>query len=177
MVDTSPTATADEPLEEGALRSRRAFVGTAGLAIGTVLTGCTASETDGRTASGHIIEETARVKPGEHEAFEFELDASQWVTVSASLSDRSVDVKKDGPGVDVVIMTIDQYSQFQRERQFEYVGEVSMPDVVTGQVSGTLDPGSYVALVDNSNTGSAKPGNADTTGVVNLDITRWKMNR
>lgn len=150
--------------------SRRKAVGTVGIALGAVLAGC-AAESGQQSSSQTVLDETATVKPGEYEAFDFELAAERWVTVSATLSDRSVDVKQDGPGLDVFIMTTDQYTQFQNHDELEYRGGVSMPDVVTGQVSDTVKPGNYIALVDNTARGPANPGDSDVTGVLNIEIT------
>jgi hypothetical protein len=121
-----------------------------------------------------LVDETAAVEPGEYETFEFELDAERWMSVRATLSDRSVDVKKDGPSLDVVIMTAAQFGQYQTHDRFEYVNGVSMPDVVTGRVSDEVKPGHYIALVDNTSNGSANPGNSDVTGVVDIEITTSK---
>lgn len=164
------TSSEERTVESDTTISRRSVLCTVGVAVGTAIAGC-AAEANRQSTSTRVIDETARVKPGQYEAFEFELDEARWTTVSANLSDRSVDVKKDGPSVDVVVMTAEQYSQFQKQRHFEYVGGVSMPGVVNGQVSATLKPGNYVALVDNTAAGSAKPSNSGVTGVVNLEIT------
>lgn len=164
-------ASSDERTVESDMKlSRRSVLGTFGVAVVTGVAGCTAKAGQQPTSSP-IVDATARVKPGQYEAFEFKLDESQWTTVSAYLSDRSTKLKNDGPGVDVVVMTAEQYNQFQKQRTFEYVGGVSMPDVVNGEVSDTLSPGNYVALVDNTSAGSAKPGRSSVTGVVHLEIT------
>ena len=164
------TSSEERTVESDTTISRRSILGTVGVAVGTAIAGC-AAEASQQSTSTRVIDETANVKPGRYEAFEFELDEARWTTVSAYLSDQSVDVKKDGPSVDVVVMTAEQYSQFQKQRHFEYVGGVSMLDVVNGEVSATLEPGNYVALVDNTASGSAKPENSGIPGVVNLEIT------
>jgi hypothetical protein len=153
--------------------SKRSVLRTVGVGVGTTVAGCT-TEGGQHATTPPLLDETAAVKPGEYEAFEFELDAERWMSVSATLSDRSVDVKKDGPSLDVVIMTAQQFTQFQKEGQFEYVNGVSMPDVVTGRVSDEMKPGNYIALVDNTSKGSASPGSSDVTGVVDIQITTSK---
>lgn len=160
----------ERPVESDTKHSRRSVLGALGVVVGAGVAGCTA-KAGRQPASKPLVDVTARVKPGQYEAFEFELDESQWTTVSAYLSDRSVELKNDGPAVDVVVMTAEQHTQFQKERTFDYVGGVSMPDVVNGQVADTLEPGTYVALVDNTSAGVAKPGNSRVTGVVHLEIT------
>ena len=158
--------------------SRRTVLGTAGTALVTALAGCAveasqqqASTESQQQAPTEIVNETVRVEPGQHEVVEFRLDDEQWTTVAAYLSDRSVEFKNDGPGIDVVVMSPDQYTRFRETREFDYVGGVSMPDVVNGQVSAMLNAGDYVLLVDNSATGSAKPKNSNVPAVAKLEVT------
>lgn len=156
-------------VESDTILSRRSVLGIAGVIAVTGVAGCTA-EAGRQSTPTSVVDATAKVKPGQYEAFKFELNESKWTTVSAYLSDQSVEMKEDGPGVDVVVMTAAQYNQFQNQRTFEYVGGVSMPDVVNGEVSDTLEPGNYVALVDNTSAGTAKPDDSEVTGVVRLEI-------
>jgi hypothetical protein len=164
------TPSNERTVESDAVRTRRSVLGTIGAMTVAAVAGCTA-EADRQPTPTPVVDATARVEPEQYETFEFELDSPRWTTVSANLSDRSVDIKNDGPAVDVVVMTAEQYTRFQRQQTFEYVGEVSMPDVVNGEVSATLQPGAYVALVDNSAAGSAAPGASRVTAVVDLEIT------
>lgn len=157
------TAESDPPL------SRRTLLDTAGIALVTTLAGCSAGASQ-QTAPTPLVDETVHVEPGQYETVEFSLDEERWTTVSAYLSDRSLEVKHDGPGVDVVVMSPGQYSQFQETRTFDYVGGVSMPNVVNGEVSATLPPGDYVVLVDDTSTGSAKPGSSSDPAVVKLEV-------
>lgn len=150
--------------------SRRRLLGAAAVAFGTALSGCTATGAR-RDDEDTLIDETLRVDPGRYEAVPFALEDDRRLTVEATLSDRSVDVKRDGPAVDVVVMTATAYREFESRRAFSYVGGVSMPDVVSGQVSGTVDHGEYVALVDNTDTGPAAPGSSGVTAVVDLTVT------
>lgn len=148
---------------------RRTVLGTAGVAIAAAVAGCTSAAKQ-QPAPEPLVDATAEVAPGQYQAFPFELDSEQWVTVDAHLSDRSVEIKQDGPAVDVVTMSAAQYSEFQSTAAFEYVGGASMPDVVVGQVSDTLTPGEYVALVDNSDAGATAPDGSGVTAVVQLEV-------
>lgn len=159
--------------ETARFRSRRRALGIVGTGVVTAIAGCTA-EAGQRVARRPLVDATAEVEPNQYEPFEFGLESETWITVSAHLSDRSAKRKTDGPGVDVVVMSSEQYDRFRTDRTFEYVGEVSMPDVVTGQVSNTLDPGEYVALVDNTAAGPAAPGDSSVTAFVDLEIASSK---
>jgi hypothetical protein len=146
------------------------MLGITGTVFVTAVAGCTARAGQPVTRRP-LVDVTAEAEPGQYEAFEFTVESETWITVSAHLSDRSAKTKTDGPGVDVVVMSSDQYDRFRSDGTFEYVREVSMPDVVTGRVSNTLDSGEYVALVDNTAAGTAEPGGSGVTAVVDLEIT------
>lgn len=166
----STPPTEERTVQSDASVSRRTVLGTAGTAVATALAGC-AVEASQQQRPTELVSETVRVEPGKHEAVEFRLDDEQWTTVTAYLSDRSVDIKKDGPGIDVVVMSPDQYTRFQESQAFDYVGRVSMPDVVSGEISGMLGAGNYVLLVDNSAAGSATPEGSSVPAVATLEVT------
>lgn len=157
-----------------AVSSRRAFLGTAGTALAGVLAGCSATATpggSGRTSRSPLVDTTVRLKPGQATARQFSLDGERWVAVTATLSDRSVKVKQDGPAVDVVTMTPAQYEQFQDGEGFAHLTGVSMPDVVSGEVASTLGAGEYVLVVDNTTAGAGEPAGSGVPSVVHLTVT------
>jgi hypothetical protein len=162
--------------------SRRQALAAGVLGVVTGAAGCTGDAVERAAPAGSaaasdppastpVVEETFRVAPGQHATTDFRVEETRWVTVSASLSDRTVDIKHDGPAVDVVILSPRQYERFQQDGQLDGVDGVSMPDVVIGEVTATLEAGTYVALVDNSAAGAAAPGDATVPAVVDLSIT------
>lgn len=152
------------------------MISVAGLTLMTAVAGC--STTGGnRTRDRTLLAETATVAPATYGTFEFELDREIYLTLSATLTDRSVEIKHDGPAVDVVVMTPEHYEEFQRGESFRYVGGVSMPDVVSGEVSSSLGPGDYRIVVDNSARGIGEPGDSDTPAVVDIEVSASSSGR
>jgi hypothetical protein len=156
--------------------SRRAVLGAVGASVATALAGCTAgADPDGGTRSQDdtetLVDTTAEIPSPGHESFRFDLGSEQRVAVAAQLTDRNVDVKRDGPAVDVVVTTPAQFEQFLNGGKLAYVGGVSMPDVINGEVASTLGPGEYVLLADNTAAGQAEPGGTAPTAMVDLTVT------
>jgi hypothetical protein len=154
--------------------SRRRFLGTAGAVLAGALAGCSAAATPGetgRTNRSLLVDTTVRVDPGQAAARRFTLDGERWVAVAATLSDRSVKVKQDGPAVDVVTMTPAQYERYRDGEGFAHLPGVSMPDVVNGEVASTLGAGEYVLVVDNTTTGPGEPAANGVPAVVDLTVT------
>ena len=88
----------------GRLPSRRALLGAVGASVATALAGCTAGTAptagDGRRARDDpetLVDTTAEVPAASAESFQFDLGSERWVSVAARLTDRDVDVKRDGP--------------------------------------------------------------------------------
>lgn len=156
--------------------SRRAILGAVGATLTAALAGCTATgapEESGRprTESGPLVDTRTRVEAGSAASHRFSLGTERWVSVAATLTDRPLEVKRDGPGIDVVVMTPAQFERFRTEDAFAHQPGVSMPDVVSGEVAATLAAGEYVLVVDHSAVGPGEPDSQGTPAVVDLTVT------
>lgn len=157
--------------------SRRAVLGAVGATLTAALAGCTATgapEGSGegpRTESGPLVDTRTRVEAGSAASHRFSLETERWVSVAATLTDRPLEVKRDGPAVDVVVMTPSQFERFRTEDAFAYQPGVSMPDVVSGEVASTLAGGEYVLVVDHSAVGPGEPDSQGMPAVVDLTVT------
>jgi hypothetical protein len=154
-------------------RSRRAVLGAFGVGLSAAVAGCTHDDgnaTPSADRETELVSGTLRVPPGSHGSRGFSLPDERWLTVGASLSDRSVDVKRDGPAVDVFVVRPDAAARYRRGEQFEYVEGVSMPDVVNGEVSATVGAGEYELLVDNTERGAGEPDGSGVDAVVDVEV-------
>ena len=134
--------------------------------------GCTAADGRDRPSDREteLVDGTLRVPPGSHGSRGFSLPGERWLTVGASLSDRSVDVKRDGPAVDVFVVRPDAAARYRRGESFEYLQGVSMPGVVNGEVSATVPGGEYELLVDNTERGAGAPDGSGVDAVVDVEV-------
>ena len=159
--------------------SRRAVLGALGVGLSAAVAGCTTGNGNGTGAGDarspgaetELVSGTLRIRPGSHETRGFSLPGERWLTVGASLSDRSVDVKRDGPAVDVFVVSPDAAARYRRGEPFDFLQGVSMPDVVNGEVSGTVPAGEYELLVDNTDRGAGAPDGSGTDAVVDVEVT------
>jgi hypothetical protein len=153
--------------------SRREVLGALGTGLLAAVAGCAGGATPGRSAEeeAELVSETLRVPAGAYEARGFSLDGERWLTVGANLSDRPVDVKQDGPAVDVFVMRPRAAARYRRGESFEYLEGVSMPDVVNGEVAATVPAGEYELVVDNTNRGPGAPGESAVDAVIDVTVT------
>ena len=153
--------------------SRREVLGALGTGLAAAVAGCAGG---GGDASPHpdrettLVSGTLRIPPGSHGTRGFSLSGERWLTVGASLSDRSVDVKRDGPAVDVFVVRPDAAARYRRGEPFEYLEAVSMPDVVNGEVSAAVGAGEYELLVDNTERGAGEPDGSGVDAVVDVEV-------
>jgi hypothetical protein len=134
--------------------ARRRLLGALGTGLAAAVAGCAGGDGDASPSSDR----------------ETELPGERWLTVGASLSDRSVDVKRDGPAVDVFVVRPDAAARYRRGEQFEYLRGVSMPDVVNGEVSAAVGAGEYELLVDNTGRGAGEPDGSGVDAVVDVEV-------
>ena len=150
---------------------RRGVVAALGTGLVAALAGCAGGGPSSRSPATELVGGTLRVPPGAYESVEFSLDGERWVTVGAALSDRPVDVKRDGPAVDVFVVGPDAAARYRAGEPFEYLRGVSMPDVVVGEVSATVPAGEYELLVDNTPRGAGAPDGSGVDAVVDVEVT------
>jgi hypothetical protein len=152
--------------------SRRDVLGALGTGAVAAVAGCTDGTGPTRRASGkRLVDGTLRLETGTYGTRAFTLADERWLTVAATLSDRSVDVKRDGPAVDVFVLRPNEAARYRAGDPFEYLETVSMPDVVNGSVAGTVPAGEYELLVDNTARGSGAPGDVGFDAVIDLEVT------
>ena len=152
--------------------SRREVLGALGTGLAAAVAGCAGGDERGPSSDREteLVSGTLRIPPGSHGSRGFSLPGERWLTVGASLSDRSVDVKRDGPAVDVFVVRPDAADRYRRGEPFEYLKEVSMPDVVNGEVSGVVPAGEYELLVDNTERGVGEPDGSGVDAVVHVEV-------
>lgn len=153
--------------------SRRRIVGALGTGLVAAVAGCTGSGPSRRSRESgtELVSGTLRVPPGTYETVGFSLADERRLTVGAALSDRSIDVKRDGPAVDVFVVDPDAAARYRAGDSFEYLRGVSMPDVVAGEVSATVPAGEYELLVDNTARGAGAPDGSGVDAVVDVEVT------
>ncbi|MEE6209386.1 hypothetical protein U3A55_04310 [Salarchaeum sp. III] len=79
-------------------------------------------------------------------------------------------IVRNGPAVDFYVMTSGEYSHFQNQERFQYLTGVSAPDTTSVEVSGSVQSGDYVFIVDNSNMGAASPPTNFNDDAVDVEV-------
>jgi hypothetical protein len=149
------------------MQSRRKFIATGIAGASLVLAGCSGGE-----ASGGDTE--AEWQAGTEETGRRILE-DEWLPQPISL-DRDQEIRigvtvREGPAIDIVTCTESEYRAFANGDRFQYDTDLSMPDSTGGQVSGKIDAGEYVLVLDNTNRIEAEPPTNFDDDIVTVDYT------
>lgn len=79
-------------------------------------------------------------------------------------------IVREGPAIDVILMDEAEYSAFEEGERSRYYTDLSMLDASGGERGGTLNPGSYYLVFDNSNYGQAAPPSNLSNDVARVDF-------
>jgi len=155
------------------VKSRRSFLGTA-VGVGVLgIAGCSSGEEDAQNPenggdgsqeqSFEIIDSTRQVDEDQYLAQSFTLNDTANIEVQMTV--------RKGPAIDVLTMSADEFDHFENRERFRYFPELSIEDGTGGSASGTLDPGEYVLVIDNTNAGEAQPPTNFDDDLARVEIT------
>ena len=79
-----------------------------------------------------------------------------WTIESASTIRIALD-KQEGPNIDLYTMTEVNYQKYEDCDSFVYLADLSDPNTGAANLEATIDAGTYVTVIDNTDCGDAKP--------------------
>ena len=79
-----------------------------------------------------------------------------WTIESASTIRIALD-KQEGPNIDLYTMTEVNYQKYEDCDSFVYLADLSDPNTGAANLEATIDAGTYVTVIDNTDCGEAQP--------------------
>ena len=79
-----------------------------------------------------------------------------WTIESASTIRISLE-RQDGPNIDLYTMTELNYDKYEECDSFVYLADLSDPNTAASNLEATIDAGTYVTVIDNTDCGEAQP--------------------
>jgi len=95
-----------------------------------------------------VLDDTVTVLEDEWTYWEFDVEESLELSYEFLV--------RDGPPVDLIILTQDEFTSFENEERFRYFDGSSL-DSTGSSESLRLDPADMVIVIDNSELGEAEP--------------------
>ena len=89
-----------------------------------------------------------------------------WTIESASTIRIDLD-RQEGPNIDLYTMTELNYEKYEECDSFVYLADLSDPNTAASNLEATIDAGTYVTVIDNTDCGDAQP--PDQSGLFSSD--------
>ena len=129
------------------------------LSICLLLPGCMDSVNDTVNPERELFDDNTFVNEDEHIKLTWDVDSV--VTIRLNLE------KTEGPNIDLYTMTEVNYEKYKDCDSFVYLAELSDPNTAAANLEATVDTGTYITVIDNTDCGEAKP--PDQGGLISQD--------
>ena len=129
------------------------------LTVCLLLPGCVDSVNDTVNPERELFDATTFVNEDEHIKL-------TWTTESVSTIRIALE-KQEGPNIDLYTMTEVNYQKYEDCDSFVYLADLSDPNTDAANLEATIDAGTYVTVIDNTDCGDAQP--PDQGGLLSSD--------
>jgi hypothetical protein len=119
------------------------------LSICLLLPGCIDSVNDTVNPERELFDDNTFVDEDDHIKLTWDVDSV--VTIRLDLE------KIEGPNIDLYTMTEVNYEKYKECDSFVYLAELSDPNTAAANLEATVDAGTYVTVIDNTDCGEAQP--------------------
>jgi hypothetical protein len=119
------------------------------LSICLLLPGCIDSVNDTVNPERELFDDNTFVNEDDHIKLTWDVDSV--VTIRLNLE------KIEGPNIDLYTMTEVNYEKYEECDSFVYLAELSDPNTAAANLEATVDAGTYITVIDNTDCGEAKP--------------------
>jgi hypothetical protein len=116
--------------------------------------GCLSSVEDTINPEQELFDDTIFIDEDEHIKLKWTIDSPMVIRINLELL--------DGPNIDVYTMTELNYEDYKDCNSFNYIVQLSDPDTSNTKIETTVDSGTYVTVLDNTDCGEAQPPDQST---------------
>ena len=129
------------------------------ISLCVVLPGCMDDVNDAVNPEQELFDDNTFVNEDEHIKL-------TWTIESASTIRIDLD-RQEGPNIDLYTMTELNYEKYEECDSFVNLTHLSDPNTAASNLEATIDAGTYVTVIDNTDCGDAQP--PDQSGLFSSD--------
>ncbi len=131
------------------------------LLISMIMTtsGCLSSVEDTINPEQELFDDTVFIDEDEHIKLTWTIDSVRVIRINLGLL--------DGPNIDLYTMSEINYESYKDCEAFNYIQQLSDPNTSNVDIEVTVDEGTYVTVLDNTDCGEAQP--PDQSGLFSSD--------
>jgi hypothetical protein len=121
------------------------------LLISMIMTtsGCLSSVEDTINPEQELFDDTVFIDEDEHIKLTWTIDSVRVIRINLELL--------DGPNIDLYTMSELNYADYKECNAFNYIVKLSDPNTSNVDIEVTVDEGTYVTVLDNTDCGDAQP--------------------
>jgi len=129
------------------------------LSVCLLLPGCMDSVNDTVNPERELFDDNTFVNEDEHIKLTWTIDSVSTIRIALD--------KQEGPNIDLYTMTEVNYQKYEDCDSFVYLADLSDPNTDAANLEATIDAGTYVTVIDNTDCGDAQP--PDQGGLLSSD--------
>ena len=124
------------------------------MSVCLTLPGCTDAVQDTVNPERELFDDNTFIDEDQYLGLEWTIDSAATI--------RIVLDRQEGPNIDLYTMTPVNYEKWKECDAFVYISQLSDPDTAGASLELTVDSGTYVTVIDNSDCGEAQPPDQST---------------
>ncbi len=129
------------------------------LSVCLLLPGCMDSVNDTVNPERELFDDNTFVNEDEHIKLTWTIDSVSTIRIALD--------KQEGPNIDLYTMTEVNYQKYEDCDSFVYLADLSDPNTDAANLEATIDAGTYITVIDNTDCGDAQP--PDQGGLLSSD--------
>ena len=129
------------------------------LSVCLLLPGCLDSVNATVNPERELFDDNTFVNEDEHIKLTWTIESAQTIRIALD--------KQEGPNIDLYTMTELNYQKYEDCDSFVYLADLSDPNTDAANLEATIDAGTYVTVIDNTDCGDAQP--PDQGGLLSSD--------
>lgn len=119
------------------------------LTVCLLLPGCVDSVNDTVNPERELFDDNTFVNEDEHIKLTWTIESASTIRIALE--------KQEGPNIDLYTMTEVNYQKYEDCDSFVYLADLSDPNTDSASLEATIDAGTYVTVIDNTDCGDAQP--------------------
>jgi hypothetical protein len=129
------------------------------ISILVATSGCLSSVEDTINPEQELFDDNTFINEDEHIKLTWTIDRTSVIRINLEL--------QEGPNIDLYTMTEVNYQHYKDCEDFVYLSQLSDPNTSNANIEVTVDSGTYVTVLDNTDCGDAQP--PDQGGLITQD--------
>ena len=119
------------------------------ISLCVVLPGCLDDVNDAVNPEQELFDDNTFVNEDQHIKLTWTIESASTIRIDLE--------RQEGPNIDLYTMTELNYEKYEECDSFVYLADLSDPNTAASNLEATIDAGTYITVIDNTDCGEAQP--------------------